>query len=180
MPAAAAAGAGAGAAVAAENPYATPRSFAPRAERSAIGSSDVLASRGSRLAAALIDGVAAMTLLVPGIGGLVFLGADSGLSTVGGLGIAVSVIALIGFCVYQIAMLVREGQSLGKKWMHIRIVNYDDGMVPPAGKLLLMRYVLNSALGNLPFYAFADVLLIFGNERRCIHDYLAGTKVVET
>ena len=44
-----------------------------------------------------------------------------------------------------------------------------------------MRYFVNSLLGNvIPFYTVLDVLLIFGNERRCIHDHLAGTKVVET
>ena len=43
-----------------------------------------------------------------------------------------------------------------------------------------MRYIVNSLLGNIPFYTVLDVLLIFGNERRCIHDHLAGTKVVET
>jgi uncharacterized RDD family membrane protein YckC len=59
-------------------------------------------------------------------------------------------------------------------------VNYSDGQIPSAGRLLGMRYVVNSLLGNVPFYTLLDVLLIFGDERRCIHDYLAGTKVVET
>jgi hypothetical protein len=44
-----------------------------------------------------------------------------------------------------------------------------------------MLYFVNSFLGNvIPFYAFIDILVIFGSEQRCIHDYLAGTKVVET
>ena len=90
-------------------------------------------------------------------------------------------LAFLGFAVYQLSMLVREGQTLGKKSMNIRIVNYSDGQIPTAGKLLGMRYFVNSFLGNvIPFYAFIDMLLIFGGEQRCIHDYLAGTKVVET
>lgn len=173
------AGAGAGGAAVAENPYATPRAFVAR-ERSAVESSDTLASRGSRLAAAMIDGIAVIVLLIPVIGVALFQEADVASSPVAGMGIAVSVIAVLAFCVYQIRMLVREGQTLGKKMMHIRIVNYDDGLVPSATKLLLMRYFVNSALGNIPFYSFVDILFIFGNERRCIHDYLAGTKVVET
>ncbi len=168
-----------GGAAVADNPYATPRSFVARTGGSEIGASDVLASRGSRLAAAMIDGLAVIGLLVPAIGGSLLLDSDSAASTAGGLGIAVSVIAVLVFCVYQISMLLREGQTLGKKMMHIRIVNYDDGLVPPATKLLVMRYFVNSALGNIPFYTFVDLLFIFGNERRCIHDYLAGTKVVE-
>jgi uncharacterized RDD family membrane protein YckC len=42
-----------------------------------------------------------------------------------------------------------------------------------------MRYGLNSVLGDILLYTLTDILLIFGEERRCIHDYLAGTKVVE-
>jgi len=42
-----------------------------------------------------------------------------------------------------------------------------------------MRYVLNTALRQIPLYAFVDVLFIFGVEQRCVHDYLAGTKVIE-
>jgi uncharacterized RDD family membrane protein YckC len=178
QPMPAVAGAGGGGAAIADNPYATPRSFVSR--EVSVESSDVLASRGSRLAASMIDGLAVLALMIPALGGLFFVGADSSVSTVGGLGIGVSVIAVLAFCVYQIAMLVREGQTLGKKMMHIRIVNYDDGLVPSASKLLVMRYFVNSALGNVPFYSIVDILFIFGNERRCIHDYLAGTKVVET
>jgi uncharacterized RDD family membrane protein YckC len=171
--------AGAGGATGAENPYATPQSFASR-QSSVIESSDLLASRGARLAASMIDGIAVLGLLVPALAGMFFLDADSAAATAGGLGVFVSVVAVLAFCVYQITMLVREGQTLGKKTMHIRIVNYDDGLVPSGTKLLVMRYFVNSALGNIPFYTIVDLLFIFGNERRCIHDYLAGTKVVET
>jgi uncharacterized RDD family membrane protein YckC len=29
------------------------------------------------------------------------------------------------------------------------------------------------------FYSIADVLFIFGKDRRCLHDLLAGTRVVQ-
>jgi len=176
----AAAVAGGGGAIAMENPYATPRAPAARADYPAGASSEALASRGSRLAAALIDGLAAVVILLPALAAIFFVGESSTLSTPGVLLAALSGIAFLGFAVYQISMLVREGQTLGKKAMNIRIVNYSDGQIPSGGKLLVMRYFVNSLLGNIPFYTFLDVLLIFGNERRCIHDYLAGTKVVET
>jgi uncharacterized RDD family membrane protein YckC len=142
--------------------------------------SDALASRGSRLAASLIDGLAAVVILLPALASIFFVDESESLSTTGVFFAALSGIAFLGFAVYQLSMLVREGQTLGKKAMNIRIVNYSDGQIPSAGRLLGMRYVVNSFLGNLPFYALLDVLLIFGDERRCIHDYLAGTKVVET
>jgi uncharacterized RDD family membrane protein YckC len=170
-----------GGAVAVENPYATPRVRATRADYPpAAAGSDTLASRGSRLVASLIDGVAAVVILLPAFAAILFVGENSSVSTMGVLLAVASGIAFLGFVVYQLSMLVREGQTLGKRAMNIRIVNYSDGEIPSAGRLLGMRYFVNSLLGNIPFYSFLDVLLIFGNERRCIHDYLAGTKVVET
>ena len=176
----AAAVAGGGGAVAVENPYATPRAPAVRAEYPAAARSDALASRGSRLAASLIDGLAAVVILLPALAAILFVGEDESLSTTGLSFVALSGIAFLGFAVYQLSMLVREGQTLGKKVVNIRIVNYSDGQIPSSGRLLGVRYIVNSLLGNIPFYTILDVLLIFGNERRCIHDYLAGTKVVET
>jgi uncharacterized RDD family membrane protein YckC len=178
-PAAAVAGGG-GASVAVENPYATPRAPVVRAEYPADAGSDALASRGSRLAASLIDGLAAVVILLPALAAIFFVDANSSLSTMGIFFAALSGIAFLVFAVYQLSMLVRQGQTLGKKAMNIRIVNYSDGQIPPTGRLLGMRYIVNSLLGNIPFYTFLDLLFIFGSERRCIHDYLAGTKVVET
>jgi uncharacterized RDD family membrane protein YckC len=179
-PAAAVAGGGAGA-VAVDNPYEAPRNPVARATYSpSTSGSGLLASRGARLAACLIDGLAAIVLLLPAIAAAFFAGEDSTLSTMAIGLVAASGIAFIGFALYQLVMVVREGQSLGKRMMNIRIVNYDDGLVPSAGRLLGLRYIVNSFLGQfIPLYAFIDVMLIFGGERRCIHDYIAGTKVVE-
>jgi uncharacterized RDD family membrane protein YckC len=175
-PAAAVAGGGA---VAMENPYAAPRVSSPRAPQSSAGS-DTLASRGSRLAASLIDGFAAVVILLPALATVFFAGASEGMSGVAVAFAGLSGVAFLAFAVYQLSLLIRQGQTLGKKAMNIRIVNYSDGQIPSAGRMLGMRYFVNSLLGQIPFYSVLDVLLIFGEERRCIHDYLAGTKVVET
>jgi uncharacterized RDD family membrane protein YckC len=47
------------------------------------------------------------------------------------------------------------------------------------GPNVLMRVILNGILGFIPFYSLVDVLFIFRDDRRCIHDLIAGTKVVE-
>ncbi|MCI0409163.1 MAG: RDD family protein [Acidobacteria bacterium] len=74
----------------------------------------------------------------------------------------------------------REGQTIGKRVMHIRIVNYDDGQTAGPGRTIWKRTILNGLLGNfIPLYGLIDPLFIFGAERRCLHDYIAGTKVVE-
>jgi uncharacterized RDD family membrane protein YckC len=167
----------AGAAVA-ENPYAAPVALPHRREERTVGS-NALASREARLAAAMIDGVATLLILIPAMVAFVFAGAAEGAGAASVLFALVSGIALLAFCIYQITLLVSEGQTLGKKMMRIRIVNHDDGAVPSAGRLLGIRYVVNSLLGNIPLYSIVDILFIFGEERRCLHDHLAGTKVVE-
>jgi uncharacterized RDD family membrane protein YckC len=166
--------------VALENPYATPRAPVVRPDYSETSGTEALASRGARLAASLIDGLAAVVILLPALAAIFFVGDNSSLSSTGIAFAALSGIGFLGFAVYQLSMLLREGQTLGKRAMNIRIVNYSDGEIPSPGRLLLMRYFVNSLLGNIPLYTFLDVLFIFGSERRCIHDYLAGTKVVET
>jgi uncharacterized RDD family membrane protein YckC len=175
-PAAAVAGGGA---VAMDNPYATPRVSGPRAGYSPADSG-ALASRGSRLAASLIDAFAAIVILLPALAAVFFAGANESLSGFVMLLAAASGIGFLGFAVYQLSMLLRQGQTLGKKSMNIRIVNVSDGQVPSAGRMLGLRYLVNGLLGQIPLYSILDVLLIFGSDRRCIHDYLAGTKVVET
>jgi uncharacterized RDD family membrane protein YckC len=167
-------------AVALENPYATPRAPVVRPDYPETSGTEALASRGARLAASLIDGLAAVVILLPALAAIFFVGDNSSLSSTGIAFAALSGIGFLGFAVYQLSMLLREGQTLGKRAMNIRIVNYSDGEIPSPGRLLLMRYFVNSLLGNIPLYTFLDVLFIFGSERRCIHDYLAGTKVVET
>ncbi len=168
-----------GAAVATmDNPYQTPQAAPARFQAPTLD--QAFASRGSRLAASLIDGIVACVLMIPIFVSAVMADASGGGSAaLGGALVFGSGVLLIAFVVYQLSMLVRQGQTIGKKVMNIRIVDYHSGDVPGWGKLLGMRYGLNSVLGNIPLYTLVDILLIFGEERRCIHDYLAGTKVVE-
>lgn len=169
---------GGAAAATMDNPYQTPQAAPAHFHAPAQG--QVLASRGSRLAASLLDGIAACVLMVPIFVSAVMADAGGrGSAPLGGALVFGSMMFLLAFIVYQISLLVREGQTIGKKAMNIRIVDYTSGEVPGWGRLLGMRYGVNSVLGNIPLYTLIDILLIFGEERRCIHDYLAGTKVVE-
>ena len=159
-----------------ENPYAAPqaRSHSPG---SAVG--QPLASRGSRLTASVLDGVMYLLAMIPGIALALYLGL-SGASEeqVSQL----TLLMLLGPAVvffYNARLLGREGQTLGKRVRKIRIVRYDDGGNPGYSRAFWMRYFLNGLLSNVPGYGLIDVLFIFGSEQRCIHDYLAGTKVVE-
>lgn len=175
-------------AVPALNPYAAPGA---RSDRYAVSSSlqaneAPLAGRGARLAAQLLDGLFAMGCLFPGMI-LVIVGAGDG-QTRGNeplsmLGLLLVLAGGIGLLIYQLRLLASEAQTWGKKKMNVRIVMYETGEQATLGRILGLRIIVNGLIGAIPcvgsIYGLVDILFIFGEERRCVHDYLAGTKVVE-
>jgi uncharacterized RDD family membrane protein YckC len=152
--------------------------MAPAAVGHSYAGDAPLAGRGARLAAALVDAVLFGVSMLPGFvlgGALAAAGASEEISLSALAGFFVGPILL---ALYTIHILVRDGQTLGKKAMKIRIVNYDDGGNPGFKGVILMRGFVNGLLSNIPFYALVDVLFIFGSEQRCLHDLIAKTKVV--
>ena len=160
-----------------DNPYASPRADA--APRHAASVKEVLASRSARLAAVMIDFVCALLITLPLLSAAIFVSASEQNAAVGGLGIMASLAGLVVLGIVQASYIVREGQTIGKKVMKIRIVDHVDGQIPHWTRVLGMRYLLNAALRQIPLYVLVDVLFIFGAEQRCVHDYLARTKVIE-
>jgi uncharacterized RDD family membrane protein YckC len=140
-----------------------------------------LASRGSRLVAAIIDGllilspVAAAFMLTQGT-------AESAETTAFRFRLWIGAVVLIG--IVQLTLLSMRGQTLGKIAMSIRIVDYYAEANPGLVKLVLLRSLVPALIYGLPclgvLFMFADWLSIFGEERRCIHDLIAGTKVVDS
>ncbi|MEE9442541.1 MAG: RDD family protein [candidate division Zixibacteria bacterium] len=123
-----------------------------------------LAGRGTRLLAAIVDSACAIVIYLASI---LF---DSP---------AILFLGLAGFAVYQIYLLTMLGQTIGKKTMNIRIVKFDTGENGGFGTNVGMRGIVNGLLGLIPFYSLTDIFFIFRDDRRCIHDFIAGTKVVE-
>ena len=165
----------AAAAVALENPYQAPDVAAQAPIHVSYGEK-ALAGRGSRLIAQFVDGLLFLTIYIP-----FFVAAAGGAESeaaVAGSMMAMLLI-LLGLAVVQIFYLSRDGQTIGKKAMKIRIVRYDDGGNPGFVKAVFLRAIANGFIGIIPGYALVDILFIFGAEKRCIHDYIAGTKVVE-
>jgi uncharacterized RDD family membrane protein YckC len=123
-----------------------------------------LASRGSRLLAFIVDLAALLAIWLIGI----FLNEPF-----------VFLIGLGAYIIWQIRWLSSYGQSIGKKVMNIKIVKIDTeengGLVPN----VLLRWFVNNIIGFIPLYVLVDVLFIFREDQRCIHDMIAGTKVVE-
>jgi uncharacterized RDD family membrane protein YckC len=84
------------------------------------------------------------------------------------------------FCgaVAQCYLLATTGQTIGKRILRIRIVSLASGETPSFSRVVIRRYFLPLILWFLGFGLLLDALFIFGKERRCIHDILAGTKVI--
>ena len=160
------------------NPYAPPRArvrdiAAPKEQL-------VLAERSSRLGAAIVDGLifAAMVYIPMGIGVAMSAvsGDESGVFALLGLGL---MLAGLGVWLYMtLKQLSATGQSLAKKYFNIKIVR-SDGSPASLGNIVWKRNVVNALLGIIPLYGLIDVLLIFGEERKCLHDKIADTIVVE-
>lgn len=79
----------------------------------------------------------------------------------------------------QLVLLAREGQTLGKKFTKIRIVDARTGENKGFTGNVVARWFANGILGLLPFYLLLDALFIYASDRRCIHDLIAGTIVVK-
>ncbi|GII61279.1 hypothetical protein Skr01_13640 [Sphaerisporangium krabiense] len=157
-----------------------------------------VAARRHRLLAMLIDGVllfllnlVLIALLEPGLFGGSAAGADSD-SSGGSLALffgnpfhdpywftdlLLSVIAALYFW----GTHVRWGRTLGKKLCGIKVVSLDGG--PLTSRQAGVRAASYSVVVMVPYIglalALADQLWIVGPGKRCLHDLLAGTVVIQ-
>jgi uncharacterized RDD family membrane protein YckC len=139
-----------------------------------------LAGRGSRLGAVLLDTVAMCLCMLPGWIVMMAGGDDNEATQVtGGILVGVGFLALAALQTY---LLTTRGQSLGKRIVGVRIVNFLDDSNPGFVKACLLRAVLPAVLSCVPIvgsvFSIIDVCFIFQQDRRCLHDLIAGTKVV--
>lgn len=88
-------------------------------------------------------------------------------------------VILLGLNVWCLAL---RGQTLGKIVLKTKIVMMD-GRKPPLWRLLGLRYGFLWVLAMIPgvgnWIPVADVAFIFRRDQRCLHDLIAGTKVVK-
>lgn len=160
------------------NPYTAPEAVVSDVEIDELR----LAGRGERLGAAIIDGLIMLVIVLP----MMYMGGYfSGMLSGQQPGIGTQLMwAAIGFGVFVVVQgypLNETGQTWGKKLLKMRIVDMD-GRKPPFAKLVLARYGSTQLISAIPFlgglYALVDVLFIFSESRRCLHDRIAGTRVV--
>jgi len=93
------------------------------------------------------------------------------------------VAGIVIFLVLHGYFLATRGQTIGKIAAGVRIVDFHTGQLLSFGKLIGLRVIPVWVAAVVPFaggcLALIDILFIFGNDRRCVHDLIAGTKVVE-
>jgi len=166
-----------------DNFYAAPQAeleLAPPPLRQSVESRK--AGRGVRLGAAMIDGAVVGTIVFVAV---MFFGlsreAGAGKSVlVGGF---VALVLILAWIIVNIVLLARFGQTIGKRALGIAIVR-SDGAVCELWRILVLRTFAVRLIGVVPMvgplFSIVDVLLIFGQERRCVHDYMADTVVVHT
>jgi uncharacterized RDD family membrane protein YckC len=137
-----------------------------------------LASRGGRYWARFLDGLMFGAVYMTSLILLAQFLADleEPLATWERLVILLSPTALyIGLEMY---LLAASGQTLGKKWCKIKIVDHETGGPVGFRQSVLLREVLNGVMSLVPLYGLVDALFIFRKDRRCLHDLISGTDVV--
>jgi uncharacterized RDD family membrane protein YckC len=168
-----------------QNPYAAPAAVVDDvAAWDAYDLENRKAERGRRLGAALLDGLINLIWVLPVVwGATMALDVRHGLKPAAPMvGVIVLGLALlIGIFVVNCMMIHRRGQTIGKRALDIAIVRTDGSRVGLARYIFLrgMPVVLISMIpvvGKL--INLVDPLLIFGKERRCLHDLIADTIVV--
>jgi uncharacterized RDD family membrane protein YckC len=153
------------------NPYAPPSSQADQLfGMPGMDFEAPLAERGTRLGASIVDGMLFLAAIVV----VAVVGAAGGEE----LAIAGGVLGYLAMAAFQWYLIATTGQSLAKKWLGIRIVKLDGSLPGFVNGVVLRVWVLGVVSTFLGFLPLIDALLIFGDERRCLHDHIASTKVI--
>jgi uncharacterized RDD family membrane protein YckC len=142
-----------------------------------------LAGRGQRLGAAILDTFVGVAVAIPLMFALGTFGyIRRGQQLPWPLHVASAVLGFLGFVLLHGYYLKISGQTIGKRIVGIRIADLDNS-IPKFAKVLGLRYLPIQIATLIPvagaLYALVDALFIFFPDRRCLHDLIAGTKVVK-
>jgi uncharacterized RDD family membrane protein YckC len=138
-----------------------------------------LAGRGTRLVAVLVDG---LTFALTGIVAAIVIPAVA--KSPNGATIAVTVLGavMLALLVVNIVLLHRNGQTIGKRTMGIKVVMSNGNRIGVL-RIFFLRFLPVAILGAIPLAGFVigllDPLLIFRESRQCLHDSIADTIVIK-
>ena len=151
---------------------------------------DRLASRSRRLLAAVIDSILLVAALLPLLalpGALDWLDQADRLDD-----LLLSLLVYVAMLVLHGYLLVSRGQSIGKWLLNIQIVDAQSQALLPVWRVLLLRTFWLLPIDLLATWflgedgsfrlvsriGLVDSLFIFGKDRRCLHDVLANSLVM--
>lgn len=148
-----------------------------------------LAGRGRRLTATLIDAilVPSLSIVLIMIAGVLEDAEDYATSW---WMLWVLLLAIVSYLILNGYGLWQSGQTVGKRLLGIAITrtksaeDTNDEFVPaPLWRLIALRALFFPLLFLIVIpwvmlIPIVDQLLIFGKDRRCLHDLIAGTQVV--
>lgn len=171
------------------NPFAAPSHNSDVASESTDG--EVLAGRFARFASSIVDVILVELVLFPieFYSGYFTRAAAQNVTItekllLAGLGF-VAMLVVHGFT------LASRGQSIGKVLTGIQIVDANSSDLIPFFNVFVIRHQWTLPLGILAILVpgrvgvlvlgaigLVDALFIFRRDRRCLHDYIAGSRVV--
>jgi len=170
------------------NLYAPPKSAVKD-----IGGDEALepASRWARLTAVMLDGLLGFVCFTPAyITNFATLAQQArgnalmvwiNLAKTGGW-FYVGVLGALVVLAIDLTLLARNGQTIGKKLLGIKVVRVDGSPVS-LFRVFFLRYVCNTLLTLIPLfgplYSLVDSLMIFSESRRTVHDRIADTVVIK-
>ncbi|MFG6488741.1 RDD family protein [Roseateles sp. BYS78W] len=146
----------------------------------------MLAGRGTRLLAVVVDTVIAAALgwaagMIPVLQQAFLVQTQATAKSMWSLTPWSAGLGLLVFLLVQGWPLVTRGQTVGKMLLKLRIVR-PDGSRPDAWRLLGLRYGIGIVSNLNPIvamvYGLIDSLLIFRGSRKCLHDTIADTQVI--
>lgn len=150
-----------------------------------------LADPGQRILAYLINQLITILLIVP----FILIGVMSAKKSSDNIILFAGIggLLLLIYGIYQIVIMSKDGQSLGKKIMKIKVVNEEGENPGFVGTVLVREIAFNvilSILGLVPFVGsfiglivwFVMLVMLFSvsKDRRTFQDMLAKTYVVKT
>lgn len=163
-----------------QNPYASPQSVL--VDPASMGQSHTLAGRGARLAASIVDQLVAVVALLPMFPALIASGEGGDMDAVAMGGLGLGGLLFLGLLGLNLMWLAQSGQTVGKRVLGVKIVRMDGSPIG-LGRIIGLRILPTSLLQVIPLVGgligLADVLFIFRDDRRCIHDLIADSQVVE-
>ena len=95
--------------------------------------------------------------------------------------LAITVFSFALFLLINFKPLKEHGQTVGKRLLKIKIVDKNN-QTPDIKRVILLRYLPGFLLHPIPIvgklFSLIDPLLVLRRSKTCLHDLIAGTKVV--